>query len=91
MARPSQYLPEAQRKNIALINTVEPNDIDLYLIKAQTYNDAELWDQAVQIYNRILLTDKTERVVLQAHTGRGHSHLMRQDWKAAQQDFQNTL
>jgi tetratricopeptide (TPR) repeat protein len=67
---------------------VEPNDIDLYLIKAQTYNDAELWDQAVQIYNRILLTDKTERVVLQAHTGRGHSHLMRQDWKAAQQDFQ---
>lgn len=82
----------------AAIN-VDPNNMSLYLIKAQTYNNAEQWGQAIQVFNRVLLTEKkadpanekTEGVLLQAYTGRGHSHLMKQDWKAAQEDFQNAF
>ncbi|QDT25023.1 lipoprotein NlpI [Gimesia panareensis] len=64
---------------------LKPNDPDIQVRKAQIYNDAELWDQAIKVYDRIIRANHKN---LDAYTGRGHSNLMKQDWKAAQDDFQ---
>ncbi|QDV48263.1 tetratricopeptide repeat protein [Gimesia fumaroli] len=67
---------------------LNPKYFSPYFIKAKIYNDQERWDEAIQVYDQFMLQDKTN---YEAYTGRGHTHLLKTDWKAAQKDFQKAF